>query len=83
MRRNQIDLDTNSPYNTGAGSGDGSWRPSTDSALGTGCHQLNDVLMRLEHRGEIGMQLGWSALLIGLGMAMLSRARRNLVVQGG
>lgn len=32
---------------------------------------------------EIGMQLGWTALLLGVGMAMLARARRNLVVQGG
>ena len=32
---------------------------------------------------EIGMQLGWSVLLIALGMALLARARRNLVVQGG
>ena len=32
---------------------------------------------------EIGMQLGWSALLIGFGMALLVRARRHLVVQGG
>ncbi len=32
---------------------------------------------------EIGMQLGWSALLIGMGVALLTRARRRLVVQGG
>ena len=33
---------------------------------------------------EIGMQLGWfAALLIGAGFALLTRARRRLVVQGG
>ena len=32
---------------------------------------------------EIGMQLGWSMLLIAFGVGLLDRARRNLVVQGG
>jgi ABC-2 type transport system permease protein len=32
---------------------------------------------------EIGLQLGWSTLLIWSGMWLLTRASRNLVVQGG
>jgi ABC-2 type transport system permease protein len=32
---------------------------------------------------EIGLQLGWTVLLTAFGMLLLTRARRNLVVQGG